>query len=171
MAKLITQKEAADIAGVSKQAIGKLKKTRSFFTEDGKVDIEHADWKSYLKSQLSGNNSKSYNENPEDFHWGNFKPETIQEEKIYADILSKKIDIMKEMDITIEKKIVISAFGEIIKAIQSNFVDHGRRVSPLIAQKLGMPGTEKIIEKLENAEQKKNIEKVIHAVYKAIDKL
>lgn len=168
---IISQIEAANLAGVKKQAISKLKETRSFFTKNNRVDTNHKDWKSYLKNKKSDGELNEAKKNPEDFNWLNAKPTTIQEEKIYADIIQKKIDIEKDVDLVIDKKVVISAFGEIVKSIQSNFVDHGRRVSPLIAAKLGLPGTEKAIEKIENAEQKKNIENVISDVLKVIKKL
>ena len=53
--KIITQSEAAKIAGVSRQALsGMFKKDNSsfrFFTLDGKVDTSLPDWKSYLDSR------------------------------------------------------------------------------------------------------------------------
>jgi hypothetical protein len=175
---IISQNAAAELAGVSRAAISKLKNTRSFFTKTGKVDTDHPDWKSYLKEKQSAKDNAEKREtyrrsikNPEDFNWINETPTTIQEEKIYADIISKKLDIEKDLENLIEKRIVKAAFGEIIKAIQSNNVDFGSRVSPRIAAKLGMVGTEKLIEPILNEEQKKAIGNVIAAAERAIRKL
>ena len=171
---IISQKEAASIAGVSTEAIRKLQGTRSFFTDSkpAKVNTSHPDWQGYLREQMAKHKTPQKKLLIEDaFQWGNFKPESIQEEKTYADILTKKIEIMKSMESLIEKKIVIAAFGEIVKAIQSNLIDYEKRVAPLIAAKLGMPGTEKMIEKIMGAEKKKSMENVIDAAERAIDKL
>ena len=168
---VISQIKAAELAGVKKQAISKLRSTRSFFTKNNKVDTRHPDWISYLKDKKSNSKIKSSKKNPEDFQWLNERPTTIQEEKIYADIIQKKIDIEKDVDLVIEKRIVVAAFGEIVKSIQSNFVDYDRRVSPLIAAKLGLPGTEKTIEKILSPEKKKSLENVISDVAKVIKKL
>ena len=175
---IISQNAASEIAGVTRQALNKLKNTRSFFTKTGKVNTDHPDWKSYLneKQALKDNAEKREGyrrsiKNPEDFNWINETPTTIQEEKIYADIVQKKLDIERELENLIEKRVVKAAFGEIIKAIQSNNVDFGSRVSPRIAAKLGMVGTEKLIEPILNEEQKKGIENIISAVERAIRKL
>lgn len=59
---IISQTEAAKLAGVSRQAIhDMLKKGMSqynFFTPDGKVDISHADWQSYLSDRQDKSKSK-----------------------------------------------------------------------------------------------------------------
>lgn len=177
---IISQGAAAEIAGVKRQAISKLKKagTRSFFTEAGKIDTNHPDWKSYLRNRESGERravARSEIRNSEndlnDFQFQDFAPETIQEEKVYSDIVQRKIAIMESLDLLIEKRLVVFMLGEIANAIQSNFVDHGRRTAPVIAAKLGLPGTEKTIEKIENAAQKRNIENLIAVVQKNLAKL
>jgi len=178
MSRIISQTKAAEIAGASRIAITKLKSTRSFFTDDWKVDTDHPDWKGYLRERKAKVRKKDLKENPEtqsveadDFAFRNFIPESISEEKIYADIQAKKIQLMQELDLLIEKKQVASAFGEISKNVQSNFVDLGRRISPRIASKLGLPGTEKTIEKEINEEVKKGIQNLISSIKVAIDKL
>jgi len=176
----ISQSAAAREANVTQQTINKLRRdgTRSFFTKTGKVDTNHPDWKSYLRERNAKEENaqkresyKSAKRNPMEFNWIDEVPQTIQEEKIYADIIQKKIAIMQDLELLIEKRIVVSAFGEIIKAAQSNLVDFGKRTSPVIAAKLGLPGTEKTIEKIINEGQKKNIENFIYAISKAIDKI
>lgn len=67
MNNLISQSEAARIAGISRQGMSSLKKagTYNFFIEDGKkvkIDIDHQDWKSYLhERKTNGNNSVKNN--------------------------------------------------------------------------------------------------------------
>jgi hypothetical protein len=54
LSNLITQKAAADIAGVSKQAIGDIKKKKTYnFFVGTKVDIDSSSWNSYLQSRKS----------------------------------------------------------------------------------------------------------------------
>lgn len=176
--KIISQIKAAEIAGVSKQNFTQLKKTRSFFTKAGKVDTSHRDWKSYLKEKDSkkkiAKKKKEIHESPnrvDDFDFQNFKPETIQEEKVYSEIQQKKIQLMQDLDLLIEKKIVASSFGEISKQIKSNFVDMGIRIAPRIAAKLKLPGSEKLIETIINEEIKKGVVNIISATEKAVEKL
>ena len=178
--RYITQMKASQLVGVSKQAISLLRKngSRSFYTKAGKIDTDHPDWKSYLKEKLANQQNtkkrkafRDAKDNPNDFNWLNEKPTTIQEEKIYADIIQKKIAIMQDLGMLIDKKIVSSAFGEIAKQVRSNFVDLGRRVSPRISAKLKLPGSEKIIEQIINDEIKKGILNIISATKKATDKL
>lgn len=56
--KIVSQSEAAKIAGVSRQALsGMCKKDNSqfrFFTPEGKVDTSSPDWTAYLESRTNG---------------------------------------------------------------------------------------------------------------------
>lgn len=57
---IISQSEAAKIAGVSRQAICLMKnKHVGFFTDDGKVNASHPDWLTYLEERRTKSNSGS----------------------------------------------------------------------------------------------------------------
>lgn len=69
---LISQSEAALLAGVSRQALNTMFKKKNgnynFFTDSGKIDTSHQDWKSYLDDKTHKQKSegmKSADNNPD----------------------------------------------------------------------------------------------------------
>jgi hypothetical protein len=105
------------------------------------------------------------------FDFQDFKPTSIQEQKIYADTISKRIDIEKDIELLIEKRIYVASIGAIGGAINSNFVLFGRGIADRVAQKLGLPGVVKIVEKIINEEMEKRLRNVIDKIEEELRKI
>lgn len=155
----ISQSAAARIVGVNPASISHLRQrgTRSFFTPEGMVDTSSQDWQSYLKERetfvrrrefKSSGNSNSDKKN--DWGFPDFKPTTLQEEKIFVEIVQKKINLQEAILNLIPRSWVEQAFGYVMQSLTNNVVNLGRRIAPMIAAKLQLPGAEKIIEKIIN---------------------
>lgn len=155
----ISKSAAARKVGVTPSSIAHLHQrgTRSFFTPEGLIDTSHQDWKSYVNERKTFDTRKKFKEtslSPSEGKngWGfpGFKPTTLQEEKIFVEIVQKKINLQEVLLNLIPRSWVEQAFGYVAQSIKNNLVNMGRRIAPMIASKLQLPGSEKIIEKIIN---------------------
>jgi len=191
---LLSYAEAADIKKVSRQSIRGLSKKKWGFMVDGGVDIDHSDWQNYLEGKLPGTprgkkstkkkvkqesgaardkktdkknskseSGKSAGKSKFDL-LTDFVPGNLREQKIYLDCQKINFELQEKLSKFISRDIIESKVGVMAQALQSNFVDLSRRVSPRITSKLKRTGMEKEVEKIIAGE----IQKGIQAVKKAI---
>lgn len=144
--KLITQSEAAEIAGVSRQTLNAAFKRGtfkySFFSQDGHIDINHPHWKLYLDEKKGTGNQEIIS---------GIKPakkkKIVKSTKKTQDKMSKK-KIVEELKkhTPVEEHESIDKIVDIIPGIENTLLESQNK---LLAER------EKEIAKIEKEEKKK----------------
>lgn len=157
--RLISQTTAAEIKGVSRQAINQLSRNKwGFFTltlgGDEMINADHPNWAAYLEGKQPGSVSKSKAKKQ---FIPDLKPMSLKDLKRFVQVQLMQIEMHAQTGNLLPREEVAHHVQELGRHIQQ-FVDLGRRVSGRICQKLERTGMEREVEKIVNEEMRRTIQ-------------